>query len=238
MKAKPALDRNVPQLVRKVLLVGIPAALLVGGGAVAYAAGLLTWSDGETLKSADLNGNFAYLQSEISTLIPPGTILPYGGPQAAAPDGGALPQGWLLCDGSAVSRSTYAALFTAIGINFGGGDGVNTFNLPDLRGRTVVGSGTGPGFTPRTIGAKLGEESHLLSVNEMPSHAHTVYPQGAGNQAGQPFLYGPGNNCGIQCSPNSGFVGSFGGAITDPAGGGAAHNVMQPSAVVNYLIRF
>jgi microcystin-dependent protein len=70
--------------------------------------------------------------------------------------------GWLLCDGSAVSRSTFAALWAAIGSSFGVGDGSTTFNLPDYRGRTIVGAGAGGGLTNRAMGAKGGEENHLL----------------------------------------------------------------------------
>ena len=64
-------------------------------------------------------------------IIPAGSMLPYGGATA--------PPGWLLCDGSAVSRTTYAALFAAISTAFGAGDGSTTFNLPDARGRVLVG---------------------------------------------------------------------------------------------------
>jgi microcystin-dependent protein len=70
--------------------------------------------------------------------------------------------GWLLCDGSAVSRSNFAALWAAIGSSFGTGDGSTTFNLPDYRGRTIVGAGAGGGLTNRAMGAKGGEENHLL----------------------------------------------------------------------------
>ena len=80
--------------------------------------------------------------------------------------------GWLLCDGREVSRTTYAALFAKVGTAHGVGDGSATFNLPDHRGRTVVGSGAGPGLTARNLGARGGEESHVLSVGELPSHNH------------------------------------------------------------------
>src|SRR3954447_6125965 len=82
------------------------------------------------------------------------------------------PPGWLVCDGSAVSRSTFATLFGAIGTAYGAGDGSTTFNLPDLRGRVPVGAGTGAGLTARTLGAAGGEENHTLSAAEMPSHNH------------------------------------------------------------------
>lgn len=80
--------------------------------------------------------------------------------------------GFLLCDGSAVSRAVYANLFAAIGINFGPGDGVTTFNLPDFRGRSPMGEGTGSGLSPRVIGDIFGEELHVLSVAELATHTH------------------------------------------------------------------
>jgi microcystin-dependent protein len=78
----------------------------------------------------------------------------------------------LVCDGSAISRSTYAALFAVIGTTYGIGNGASTFNIPDMRGRTPVGSGAGAGLTNRSLGASGGAETHTLSVSEMPSHTH------------------------------------------------------------------
>lgn len=83
------------------------------------------------------------------------------------------PTGWLLCDGSAVSRVTYAALYAAVGVAFGAGDGSTTFNLPDYRGRAPLGAGAGAGLTARARGDKGGEEAHALAVAELPSHNHT-----------------------------------------------------------------
>lgn len=97
--------------------------------------------------------------------LPSGTVLPYAGSSA--------PSGWLLCDGSAVSRTTYARLFAVIGTTFGAGDGSTTFNLPDTRGRSVLGAGSGTGLTSRALGATGGAETHTLTEDEMPSHTHT-----------------------------------------------------------------
>ncbi len=72
--------------------------------------------------------------------VPAGTIMAYGGLT--------IPSGWIVCDGTAVSRTSYASLFGAIGINFGGGDGISTFNLPDLRGRFLRGVDGGAGHDP------------------------------------------------------------------------------------------
>jgi len=96
----------------------------------------------------------------------PGFMIDYGGSSA--------PSGWLLCDGSAVSRTTYAGLFAVLGTAFGTGDGSTTFNVPDFRGRASIGSGQGSGLTLRVIGAKGGEEVHVLTVSEIPSHTHGI----------------------------------------------------------------
>ncbi|CAK0779044.1 putative Tail fiber protein [Gammaproteobacteria bacterium] len=108
-------------------------------------------------------------------ILPAGLIAPYGG--AAAPDG------WLLCDGTAVSRSTYAALFTAISTTYGVGNGSTTFNLPDLRGRFPLGkAAAGTGSTLGGTGGALDHthtgpsHSHTLSshTHDMSSHTHTL----------------------------------------------------------------
>jgi microcystin-dependent protein len=91
--------------------------------------------------------------------------------------GASVPTGWLLADGSAVSRTTYAALYTAIGTAHGTGDGSTTFNLPDLRGRAIAGVLTNDANFG-TLGQKSGESAHTLSVAEMPSHSHGLTDPG------------------------------------------------------------
>ena len=83
-----------------------------------------------------------------------------------------VPANWLLCDGSAVSRSTYASLFAAIGTQYGSGDGVTTFNLPNLKGRTIVGRDSSQTEFD-TLGETGGTKTHTLTESEMPSHTHT-----------------------------------------------------------------
>lgn len=95
---------------------------------------------------------------------------PVGGVMFTADD--VAPPGWLLCNGAAVSRTTYAALFALLGTIYGAGDGASTFNLPDLRGRAVIGAGQGVGLTNRSLGDLPGAETHTLTVAQMPSHAH------------------------------------------------------------------
>lgn len=86
--------------------------------------------------------------------------------------GTTAPTGYLMLDGSAVSRSTYSRLFALCGTTFGAGDGSTTFNLPDCRGRAIIGVGTGSGLTARALAATGGEETHVLATTEIPSHSH------------------------------------------------------------------
>jgi len=89
-------------------------------------------------------------------------------------------EGWLVCDGRSVSRTTYAHLFRAIGTSFGSSD-ATTFMLPDGRGRVPGAIGSGPGLTARALGTSTGQETMTLTLNELPSHHHTgtVDPVGA-----------------------------------------------------------
>jgi microcystin-dependent protein len=91
--------------------------------------------------------------------------------------GATAPAGYLLCDGAAVSRTTYAALYSALGgasSPWGQGDGSTTFNVPDMRGRAPKGAGQGTGLTNRALGATTGTETHLLTSAEsgVPAHTH------------------------------------------------------------------
>jgi len=151
------------------------------------------------------------------TTLPVGTIVPFGS--------SSIPSGWLECNGAAVSRTTYAALFTAIGTTYGAGNGSTTFNVPDLRGRTSIGQGTGSGLTARTIGATGGEETHILSTAELPAHTHTLslYEASPGN----PVVTKTGDSVGNIATINSGSTGSD-----------AAHNTMPPFVVTAYIIKY
>lgn len=86
--------------------------------------------------------------------------------------GAAAPTGWLLCDGTAISRTTYANLFAAIGTNYGTGDGSTTFNLPNLQGRVPVGKAASGTFA--SLNATGGVESTPLTVSHIPQHAHAI----------------------------------------------------------------
>ena len=100
--------------------------------------------------------------------------------------GNYLPDGYLDCDGSAVSRATYSTLYAALGgaaSPFGQGDGINTFNVPDFRGRSPMGMGQGSGLTLRNRGDVVGAEIHLLDATQIPSHTHGLNFTSAGESS-------------------------------------------------------
>ena len=94
-----------------------------------------------------------------------GTILPCAFDYA--------PQGWILCHGQSLQISRYQALYALIGTRYGG-NGTTTFNVPDLRGRVMIGYGEGANLTPHTIGATGGNETISLNSTNMPPHTHTL----------------------------------------------------------------
>jgi microcystin-dependent protein len=90
--------------------------------------------------------------------------------------GATSPEGWLLCNGAAVSRTTYANLFALIGTTYGSGDGTTTFNVPDMRSRMPIGAGSGTGLTTRALAATGGAESVVIASSNLPTHVHSVDP--------------------------------------------------------------
>lgn len=145
----------------------------------------------------------------------PGSMKPWPGDTA--------PSGWLMCDGSAVSRTTYAALFAVTGTRFGAGNGTTTFNLPDLRSRDVVGAGQGSGLSNRPLASTGGEETHQLTEAELATHHHTI-ASGYG---------GAGSNYGLTWTGWQ-YVNNVN---TASDGSGTGHNNMQPYLALNWLIK-
>jgi len=88
------------------------------------------------------------------------------------------PQGWALCNGQILPINQYQALFSLLGTSFGG-DGVQTFALPDMRGRVPVASGQGPGLSNRNIGDQGGKESVALTIPQLPAHRHPIHASSA-----------------------------------------------------------
>lgn len=113
--------------------------------------------------------------------------------------GSTLPSGWLWADGASYSTSTYPELFAAIGYTHGGSGG--TFKVPDKRGRTSVGAGTGTGLTTRLLGQTFGEESVTLNTSQIPSHSHSVNDSGHNHSINDPGhghnLFDPGHVHGV-----------------------------------------
>jgi microcystin-dependent protein len=188
--------------------------------------------------------------SAASPLVPTGVIWPYGGASA--------PTGFLLCDGTAVSRSTYSDLFAVLGVTYGAGNGSTTFNLPSSYGRTPVGAGeyTDPvqGSVTRALGATGGAAQHVLSQGELAAHDHG----GGGHQhAIAANADGSGVISGINTlAKHTGFIDTddnyrLGGVTADATlgltstaaaivlttGSNTAHNNMQPYFVTNFIIK-
>lgn len=148
-----------------------------------------------------------------NAITPTASVIPYAGSTA--------PANWLLCDGSAISRTTYATLFAIISTTYGVGNGTTTFNIPDLRGRVAVAKSTDTEFD--TLGETGGAKTHTLSTAEMPAHTHTR-------------IKGNDNNLGGNHGWQSVDDGS-GAHASDSTGGGGAHNNLQPYITLNYIIR-
>lgn len=168
-----------------------------------------------------------------------GTIgaVPVGSVTAFA--GSTAPSGWLLCAGQAVSRSEYAGLFSVVSTTYGTGDGSTTFNLPDLRGRVPAGldnmNGTAASRVTNTVlsasntlGATGGTQTHTLSTSEMPTHSHDIQRS---NSAASSVAADATAHYRIQANTGATITN------TQNAGSGSAHLNIQPTIVLNYIIR-
>lgn len=143
------------------------------------------------------------------------------------------PKGYALCDGQIMAISQNSALFSLLGTTYGG-NGTNTFGLPDLRGRTPVHVGS---TTP--LGLVAGEETVTLTTATMPAHSHVLMGTSSTankrNAAGYSFAAEP-------ASPPAQFFGPAASLVAispqtvGPAGGGQPHENMQPYLVMNYCI--
>jgi microcystin-dependent protein len=203
-----------------------------------------------TLTIQDASGTVALsadITSAVSAAVPAGVIFPWAGIATTAPSG------FLLCDGSAVNRTTYSALFAAVNTTYGAGNGTTTFNVPDLRGRSIAGrdnmggttagriTNAGSGIVGTTMGASGGAQSvtpSLAGVTVSGTASGTVTGDiGENNaasltQAGGPFLVASNTHIHAFTANPSTFVlsASIGGSIP------ALVNV-QPTLIVNYIIK-
>lgn len=162
-----------------------------------------------------------------NTGVPSGVIMPYAGSSE--------PTGWLLCSGNAISRTTYSSLYSAIGTTYGSGDGVNTFNIPDLRGRVIAGrddmggtaalrvtssgSNANSGITGTTLGANGGTQTHILTTAELP----TFSIRSTTSTTNPAF----GDNTPLPVADD----------INTTVGENYPHQNMQPTMILNYIIK-
>ena len=202
-------------------LMGVAISLGLASGALLGVTGLVgtynSFSDGETLTASKLNANFNALKTAIASTV--GTISAYGGNTA--------PTGWLLCDGTAVSQTTYADLFAVIGCNFGCSGG--NFNLPDLRGRFLRGRDGGalrdPDSGTRTamsIGGNTADNVGSVQVDGFKSHTHVTNKSNLGG-SGSDYWYAD-FSMGVQVP---GQTAATGGNETRPV-----------NAYVNFMIKY
>jgi microcystin-dependent protein len=171
-----------------------------------------------------------------SYAVPTGSVTAFAGSTA--------PTNFLLCDGAAVSRTTYSELFTLIGTTFGVGDGSTTFNVPNLKGRVIVGiDASQTEFDVR--GETGGAKTVTLTTAEMPNHNHTqdahthamndfgVAPSAGGYPTANGFVVGgAGTNAAAGGRGNATVT-----ATNQATGGGGAHNNLQPYMALNYIIK-
>jgi len=176
--------------------------------------------DGNLKVQGDIIFSDESSMASASSGLPAGILTPFAGSTA--------PDGWLLCDGSDVSRTTYSNLFAMIGTSYGSGDGSTTFTLPDLRGRMAMGLDNMGGQSANRVtnenadelGGADGEDSHTLTVDEMPirndyiSHEPGTF---SGATGGTPMVR----------TVTAGTVGSD-----------QPHNNMPPYMAINYIMKY
>ncbi len=151
--------------------------------------------------------------------VPPGTVMPFAGSD--------VPYGWVPCTGGEYPREgQYAALFAAIDVTWGAGDGSTTFNVPNLGGRVPIGVDGG-----HTLGVRVGRETHSLTAGETPEHIHPYvdkhYMSNMDAWGGMFKHYQIADNNKANTSHT-----------TSSAGSGSPHDNLMPSAVVKYIIKW
>lgn len=196
------------------------------------------------------DGTHDVTASPFNTIIPTGTITQYAASSA--------PTGWLLCDGSAVSRSTYATLFGVIGEDYGAGDGSTTFNVPNLQGKVAVGyesgdadfgtlADTGGAKTVTLTSAQSGLPAHNHTQNAhnhtQDAHSHDIYAPSSNLAAGGSSvgneLVGSGKDTGNDTRPATATnrAATATNNANTAANASEAHTNLQPFIVLNYIIK-
>ncbi len=182
------------------------------------------------------NTVFNSVKDKSGYLTPTGSILPYGG--SAAPDG------FLLCNGAAISRTTYADLFAVFGTTYGIGDGSTTFNIPNIKGCVIVGLDAAQTEFD-ALGETGGAKTDTLDATKIPAHNHSA-SDGDGHShtvdkwRDDGWVFG-----GVAASGNTGVTEGNVNTSTEHVsisigntGGGLAHNNLQPYIVLNYIVKY
>ena len=168
-------------------------------------------------------------------LVPAGAIQSYAGNSA--------PSGWILCQGQELLIVDYKLLYNVIGTLYGVGSS-GYFVLPDMRSRFPLGLGQGTSLSNRVISTTGGEETHVLTTGEMPSHSHGIADPGhthgyVNNTNNQTVVNVLGTESAADNEDLPQTTGSSTTGITiNSSGGGGAHNNMPPFIVINYIIKY
>jgi microcystin-dependent protein len=146
------------------------------------------------------------------------------------------PVGWAFCNGQLLPIAQYPALYSLIGTTYGG-DGVNTFALPDLRGRAPIHMGQGGGLSSYVIGEVTGSESVTLNSNQLPSHVHNPLAGAAGTAASPANAIWANTTNGDKIYLTTGTPASvMAGQPFVGGGGNQPHENRQPFLALNYVI--
>ncbi len=148
--------------------------------------------------------------------------------------GNFAPTGWALCQGQTLPISGNDTLFNLIGTTFGG-DGQQTFGLPNLQGRVMVHQGQGLGLSAYTLGESLGVEEVTLTTQQIPQHTHAVGCNSAGADGGDPSgkVFGDWGSAEYSDQPSN--VTMNGGTVSS-IGGNQPHENLKPYLAINFII--
>ena len=149
--------------------------------------------------------------------------------------GNFAPRGWAFCDGQLLAVSQNDALFSLLGTIYGG-DGRTTFGLPDMRGRIPIHAGSGPGLSPRRLGAKAGAEKVTLTTNQLPSHTHPIQGSSALADSTDPGGRVPAQGTAIDLYATSAPSINFSSSAVTNIGGSRSHSNLMPFLCINFII--